>query len=161
MLRNFLFEFGTLFAIINPYGLSFIFLNRTMSLSDDERRIMARQVAIYAFGVLVGSLLLGAFVLNFFGVSIPALRVAGGLVVAVSGWNLLADLHSEDARSPTSTRNFEALRGEAFFPLTVPLTTGPGTIATAITLAAGHNAPQIHLCCRGSPRPLSRLWWRR
>src|SRR5262245_13959498 len=59
MIRSFLFEFGTLFAIINPYGLSFIFLNRTMSLSDAERRIVARQVAMYAFAVLIASFFAG------------------------------------------------------------------------------------------------------
>ena len=67
-MSKFFFEFGTLFAIINPYGLAFVFLNRTMSLSDRERAIIARQVAIYAFGVLAVSNFAGTTILEFFGI---------------------------------------------------------------------------------------------
>lgn len=139
MKSNFLFDFATLFAIINPFGLSFVFLNRTMSLSEAERAIVARQIAIYAFCVLIVSMFAGSAILGFFGVTIPALRIAGGLVVAVSGWSLLNESSEDEGRKATSTQGLEAVRRMAFFPLTVPLTTGPGTIAVAITLGARHN----------------------
>src|SRR5579864_3482340 len=86
---DFLFGFGALFAIINPYGLAFIFLDRTRGLSDDERADLALRVAGYAFAVLLVSQFLGSQILNFFGVTIPALRIAGGLVVAATGWSML------------------------------------------------------------------------
>ena len=134
-----LFGFGALFAIINPYGLAFVFLDKTMSLSESERARVALRVAIYAFGVLLVSLFIGSHILNFFGISIPALRIAGGLVVAVSGWSMLhTPPLSHDLRA-TSTANFITNRKMAFFPLTIPLTAGPGTIATAI--AIGTNRP--------------------
>lgn len=139
MLGQFLFEFGTLFAIINPYGLSFVFLNRTMSLSEGERASIAWRVAIYAFAVLAVSLFAGTMILGFFGVSLPALRIAGGLVVAVSGWSMLHQKQGGEETQATSTSGIEAVRQETFFPLTIPLTTGPGTIATVITLSAGHD----------------------
>lgn len=136
---EFLFGFGALFAIINPYGLAFVFLDKTMSLSESERARVALRVAIYAFAVLLVSLFIGSHILNFFGISIPALRIAGGLVVAVSGWSMLhAPPLSHETRA-TSTANFMTIRKTAFFPLTIPLTTGPGTIATAI--AIGINQP--------------------
>lgn len=138
MLGRILLEFGTLFAIINPLGLAFVFLNRTMSLSEAEREIVARQVAIYSFAVLIVSLFVGTIILGFFGISIPALRIAGGLVVVASGWQMLNQSPEEEVSSATSTKNLEAIRREAFFPMTVPLTAGPGTIATAITLGAAH-----------------------
>ena len=135
-----LFAFGALFAIINPYGLAFVFLDKTMSLSESERARVALRVAIYAFGVLLVSLFIGSQILNFFGISIPALRIAGGLVVAVSGWSMLhAPPPSHEGRA-TSTANFTTVRKMAFFPLTIPLTAGPGTIATAI--AIGTNRPR-------------------
>lgn len=135
-----LFAFGALFAIINPYGLAFVFLDKTMSLSESERARVALRVAIYAFGVLLVSLFIGSQILNFFGISIPALRIAGGLVVAVSGWSMLhAPPPSHEGRA-TSTANFATIRQMAFFPLTIPLTAGPGTIATAI--AIGTNRPR-------------------
>src|SRR6185437_16055462 len=89
LVTEFLFSFGALFAIINPYGLAFVFLDSTISLSERERGRLALQVATYAFGVLLVSLFIGSHILNFFGISIPALRIAGGLVVAVSGWTML------------------------------------------------------------------------
>jgi multiple antibiotic resistance protein len=139
LISEFLFGFGALFAIINPYGLAFVFLDKTISLSERERASVALRVAIYAFAVLLVSLFVGSHILNFFGISIPALRIAGGLVVAVSGWSMLhAPPPSRDGHA-TSTGNFAAIRSMAFFPLTIPLTTGPGTIATAI--AIGINRP--------------------
>lgn len=140
MLKQFLFEFGTLFFIINPYGLSFVFLNRTLGLSEGERVSVARKVAVNSFAVLAVSLVAGTTILGVFGVSLPALRVAGGLVVAVSGWTMLNQASDgEDGQVP-SNRGLAAIEKETFFPLTIPLTTGPGTIATMITLAASQNA---------------------
>ena len=89
LVADFLFGFGALFAIINPYGLAFIFLDKTRGLSEDERASLALRVAGYAFVVLLVSLFLGSQILNFFGVTIPALRIAGGLVVAATGWSML------------------------------------------------------------------------
>ncbi len=139
MTSKFLLEFFTLFAIINPLGLAFVFLNRTMSLSDAERAVVARQVAIYAFFVLIVSMFAGSAILGFFGVSMPALRIAGGLVVAASGWTLLHENSEDQERAATSTHGLEAVKQMTFFPLTVPLTTGPGTIAVAITLGSKHG----------------------
>ena len=140
LLREFLFGFGTLFAIINPYGLSFVFLDRTKSLSDTERRVLARHVAISAFGVLVVSLFAGAVILRFFGISLPALRIGGGLVVAVSGWQMLHEKPPPEGQASVAPPSSEALKRMIIFPLTIPLTTGPGTIATAIALSANQPA---------------------
>jgi multiple antibiotic resistance protein len=139
LIGEFLFAFGALFAIINPYGLAFVFLDKTMSLSDGERARVVLRVALYAFAVLLVSLFVGSQFLNLFGISIPALRIAGGLVVAVTGWSMLhAQPNAQDAHA-TSTADYALVRKMAFFPLTIPLTAGPGTIATAI--AIGANRP--------------------
>src|SRR3954469_15509445 len=140
LLEQFLFGFSTLFAIINPYGLSFIFLDRTMAISDAERRVLAKRVAVTAFCVLLISLFAGAAILRFFGISLPALRIGGGLVVSVSGWKMLHEPVREEGQSPRSTQTLEQLRRMTFFPLTIPLTTGPGSIATAVALAANRPA---------------------
>jgi multiple antibiotic resistance protein len=139
LISDFLFGFGALFAIINPYGLAFVFLDRTMGLSERERARIALRVAIYAFAVLLVSLFFGSQILKFFGISIPALRIAGGLVVAVSGWSMLHAPPSSSDTHVTSTADFTAVQRMAFYPLTIPLTAGPGTIATAI--AIGTNRP--------------------
>lgn len=138
-LGDFLFGFGALFAIINPYGLAFIFLDRTASLTEGERTRVARRIAVYAFGVILVSLFVGNHILRIFGISMPALRIAGGLVVAAAGWSMLHAAPAAPDAHATSTADFSAIRRMAFFPMTIPLTTGPGTIATAI--AIGTNRP--------------------
>jgi multiple antibiotic resistance protein len=136
---DFLFGFGALFAILNPYGLAFVFLDRTMGLSESERARIALRVAAYAFAVLLGSLFVGSQVLEFFGISMPALRIAGGLVVAASGWSMLHATPTAAGGHATSAASYQTIKRMAFFPLAIPLTTGPGTIATAI--AIGTNRP--------------------
>lgn len=136
VIAEFVFGFGTLFAIINPYGLAFIFLNRTSNLTEEERGRVACRIALYSFAVLVVSLFAGSVILGFFGISLPALRIAGGLVVAAAGWTMLQEPHNDAQHGPTVVMRFETVLQMSFFPLCVPLTTGPGTIATAIALAA-------------------------
>lgn len=131
---DFLFAFGALFAIINPYGLAFIFLDRTMGLSDSERARVALRVSLYAFAVMLGSLFVGAQVLKIFGISMPALRIAGGLVVAAAGWTMLQAPPTTPGGHASSSADFAIVQRMAFFPLTIPLTTGPGSIATAIAI---------------------------
>jgi multiple antibiotic resistance protein len=140
MVGDFIFGFGTLFAIINPYGLAFVFLDRTMGLSEAERRRIAKRIAINALIVLLVSLFAGSAILRFFGISLPALRIAGGLVVAHAGWTMLNEVPNDGGRSSRATGNYESVRRAAFFPLTIPLTTGPGTIAAAIALGAGRSS---------------------
>ncbi len=132
---DFLFGFGALFAIINPYGLAFVFLERTVGLSERERASIAFRVALYAFCVLLGSIFVGSEIMRFFGISMPALRIAGGLVVAATAWSMLHAAPAAVGEHASSSANYATIRGMAFFPLTIPLTTGPGTIATAIAIS--------------------------
>jgi multiple antibiotic resistance protein len=102
------------------------------------RRSLARRVAINAFFVMAASLLAGAFVLKIYGISVPVLRVAGGLIVAIAGWRLLNEGSRKD-ESPTQGRNID-YESQTFYPLTLPLTTGPGTIAVMISLGLSRAA---------------------
>jgi multiple antibiotic resistance protein len=136
----FLLAFPALFSIINPLGGAFVFLAATQGVSQPARRGLARRVALYSFVTLNLSMLIGAFVLNFFGISMPVLRVAGGIVIALSGWNLLnagQPAEREAALEEAADRDAEHL---AFYPLTMPVTTGPGTISVAIALGTGSAA---------------------
>lgn len=139
----FLISFPALFSIINPIGGSFVFLSLTRHYPARTRAQLARWVAIYAFAIVIGSVYIGAHVLGFFGISIPVLRVAGGLVIATAGWRMLnqpddvpskPEGASEEKAAALAER--ETVRRIAFFPLAMPLTTGPGTIAVAVSLGA-------------------------
>ncbi len=138
-MKTFLLTFGALFSIINPLSGAFIFFGATHELDPRLRKHVSRWVAIYAFSIVTASLYIGAYVLIFFGISIPVLRVAGGIVVAMSGWRMLNEPDAtEQRRSETPRpRSIDVAPSRlAFYPLTMPLTTGPGTISVAISLGA-------------------------
>lgn len=137
-LQSFLLAFSALFSIVNPIGTALIFSQVTVGLRHAERAVLAGRVGLYSAVVMVVSLWGGAYVLNFFGISLSALRIAGGLVVAVRAWELLAAPEATETRKQDEASPAEGARGEdvAFFPLTIPLTTGPGTISVAVALGA-------------------------
>ncbi|MBR0683569.1 NAAT family transporter [Roseomonas eburnea] len=129
-----LFGFSTMISIINPFGIAFVFHDMTRWLTRGERARLARQIGINSFIVLVVAMFLGSRVLSFFGISLEALRIGGGLAVAAAGWTMLrAEPETTAAPNAMDTAPIERM---AFFPLTMPLTTGPGSIAAAIALGA-------------------------
>lgn len=140
----FLLAFPTLFSIVNPLGSALIFKEATSDRSLAERRYLARRIAIYVAFLLIGSMWIGGFVLAFFGISLGALRIAGGLVVTVSAWGLLMEPQKhEDRKVEDAAPKHGDPEDVAFFPLTMPLTTGPGTIAIAIALSSQQPADGI------------------
>jgi len=101
------------------------------------RRALARQVAVNSFLLLIVSFLVGTHILNFFGISIPVVQVGGGLVVISNGWAMLKQKEEPDrGREMQKKVNVEDIFRNAFYPLTLPLTVGPGSISVAITLGA-------------------------
>ncbi|MGO9930469.1 MAG: MarC family protein, partial [Steroidobacteraceae bacterium] len=139
-LSTFLLAFTALFSIVNPLSGAFIFFGATQELDPRIRASMARWVSIYSFSIVAASLYVGAYVLEFFGVSIPVLRVAGGIIVAAAGWRMLnaPDATAQRRSETPSPHSIDVPPSRlAFYPLTMPLTTGPGTISVAISLGAG------------------------
>src|SRR3954462_7668313 len=137
--NTFLLVLAAIFPVVNPPGTALVFLALTQGAAPAVRRDLARRVAINAFFVLLCSLFGGALVLSFYGISVPVLRVAGGYIVAVSGWRLLHE-GSHKALDAREEGVDAALLNRAFYPLTMPLTTGPGTIAVVISLGLTHPA---------------------
>lgn len=140
-ISSFLLALSTLFSIVNPIGASLIFAQVTAENSHAERLELARRISFYAALIMLAALWAGAPILHFFGVSLAALRIAGGLVVGASAWALLTKPEAREARKQAEAAREPArnLAEIAFFPLTLPFTTGPGTIAVAIAL--GSNRP--------------------
>ncbi|MFG1344296.1 MarC family protein [Xanthobacter autotrophicus DSM 431] len=135
----FITVFAALFPIVNPLGGAPIFLNFVRRCSPATREQLARSVAVYGFLLLLGSLMVGAQVLLFFGISLPVLRVAGGAVVTAVGWTMLHQGDEPSDRTDSEELDDSRARNQAFYPLTLPLTVGPGSIATTIALAASHQ----------------------
>jgi multiple antibiotic resistance protein len=131
--NSFLLVYAGLFPIVNPIGSAPIFLALTSRNSVTVRRGLARRVAVNGFILLLGSLFVGSHVLVFFGITLPVVRIAGGLAVASFAWRLLRD-GAEPAQDTGAVD--EAGPIDAFYPLTMPLTVGPGSISVAIALGA-------------------------
>ena len=135
LVHGFLFVTLALFPIVNPLGMTPIFLNYTESLDDAVAGRLARRVAINAFILTAASLIVGPLALKFFGLSLSAVRVAGGLVLASAGWRLLSQ-GQEDSKHRAPAASEDEVLGGAFYPLTLPLTIGPGSIAIMVTVGS-------------------------
>jgi multiple antibiotic resistance protein len=143
--ESILVTLAALLPIVNPLGTAPIFLAMSADLPGDARRHLATVVARNAFVLLAAAMLFGSYVLAFFGISLPVVRVAGGLVLLSSGWRLLHAGETPDAPpSPVADAWQREVASRGFYPLTFPLTIGPGSISIAVTLGA-----------RGAGRPFS------
>lgn len=140
----------TLLPIINPLSGAPVFM-ATAGRDPQNISKLARQVAINCWFILVGSMLVGTYVLDFFGISLPIVRVAGGLLVAASAWRMLMSNADDEVRSAVvraqpATLTETQIVARSFFPITFPLTAGPGTIATSIALGAKlPSTPALYL----------------
>lgn len=137
--KSILLVVSALFPIVDPIGGSPIFLSLTRDYTPQARKLLARSIAVNSFVLLLASFTIGSHVLSFFGISLPVVQVGGGLIVISIGWAMLAQ-KDEDERGEVgrAVSSGDVLK-EAFYPLTLPLTVGPGSISVAITLGA--NAP--------------------
>ena len=128
-----------LLPIINPFSSAPVLI---VTAGGDPALIqrLARQVSVNSFYVIVASMLVGTNVLALFGISLPILRVGGGLLVCATAWRMLSRSDGDDVQAKAAQGAAELPQAEivrrSFFPLTFPLTTGPGTIAVSIALGA-------------------------
>jgi multiple antibiotic resistance protein len=138
--KSILLILSALFPIVNPLGGSPVFLALARDYPRDVRRVLARKVAINSFVLMMASFLIGTHILRFFGISIPVVQVGGGLIVIANGWALLKRSDEPDRAGPTH-KNVDPtdIFRSAFYPLTMPLTVGPGSISVAITLGANEQ----------------------
>jgi multiple antibiotic resistance protein len=131
--------FSALLPLVNPLGSALVFYGLVGSAPPEVYRRLARRIAINTVLFLLVIELIGAALLSFFGVSLPIVEVAGGFVLAAMGWSLLnqqgADAHQQEkaAQAPVSD---EKLYQQTFYPLTFPVTAGPGCIVIMLTLTA-------------------------
>jgi len=129
--------FSALLPVINPLGSALIFLSLVGMEPDDVFRKLSRRVALASAFFLIAVDLGGAAFLAFFGISLPIVQLAGGFALAAMGWKLLnKEDVPEDGQVSTPTRKPGSLEELVFYPLTFPLTVGPGCIVVMLTLSA-------------------------
>jgi multiple antibiotic resistance protein len=142
-LRFFVLAFSALLPVVNPLGSALIFLGVVGTAPVEVFRSLARKVAINTVLFFLVIELVGAAVLTFFGISLPVVQLAGGFVLAGMGWGLLNDKgenqgskQSAADASAGGTVDHAALADKVFYPLTFPITAGPGCIVVMLTLSA-------------------------
>jgi multiple antibiotic resistance protein len=131
----FLLTFAGLFPIVNPIEGAPFFFGMTATLTSAERQVLARKVAINGFGLLLGSMVIGPYLLEVFGIQLPVVRIAGGFVVTALGWKLLTQDQWSDHTDGVDVTRPERKIG-SFYPLTMPMTVGPGSMSVAITIGS-------------------------
>jgi multiple antibiotic resistance protein len=144
VLKSLALAFSALLPVVNPLGSALLFLGVVGDVPQDEFRRLARKVAISMVMFLLIIELAGAALLAFFGISLPVVQLAGGLVLATMGWQLLNESDSQK-QAPVQGADRGPIEEKIFYPLTFPLTAGPGCIVVTATLsahAARHDASE-------------------
>lgn len=140
--KNLFLIVTALFPIVDPLGGSPFFLSMTHEYPPEARRALSWRIALNSFVLLVASYFVGTYILTFFGISLPIVQVGGGIILVAMGWAILMERDEGcDAVNRKHIHPEDVLR-QAFYPLTLPLTVGPGSISVAVTLGA--NAVHSH-----------------
>ena len=139
MMGLFIAVFGSLFSVVSPFGAVPVFLGLTPDYTPQERHRSARNTSIYFILILLAFFVGGSYILSFFGISLDAMRIAGGLVIFASGYAMLSGKLAE-SRAINDSVKAEALEKEdiSFAPMAMPMLSGPGSISLLIGLYAAH-----------------------
>lgn len=143
--KFFALAFSALLPLINPLGSALVFLGLVGPAQASEYKMLARKIAISTTIFLIAIELAGTALLKFFGISLPVMQVSGGLVIAAMGWNLLnqEEPHRNPEQDDVDRAPFKSLEQKIFYPLTFPLTAGPGSIVVMVTLSAHASIPGV------------------
>src|ERR1041384_4506871 len=140
LVKNILLVVGALFPIVNPIGNTPIFRSLTRGLSAQGRAALARMIALNGLILILTSIFIGTHILAFFGLSLPVVQVGGGLIVISTGWTLLRQSNDDGGEKDGQREcNESDYSRQAFYPLTLPLTVGPGSISVAIAVGANRT----------------------
>ncbi len=132
---------ASLISVVNPLGAVPIYLAMTADETPDERKHTAFKTSIYFFFILLLFFFAGVYILKFFGISIDAMRIAGGIVIFQSGFSLLSGEFSK-SRGMNAKVKDEAMEKEdiSFSPMAMPMLSGPGSISLLISWYTANNA---------------------
>jgi multiple antibiotic resistance protein len=135
------FGFLSLFPAVNPVGSAFIVDPLLGGLDRGERRRASKRVAFYCLSICTVSALIGSWILKLFGISIPIVQLAGGIMICRMGWQLLTSDDAVKGKKETAQPNRQAdtIDDFLFYPISFPMTTGAGTISVILTLSAHEN----------------------
>jgi multiple antibiotic resistance protein len=134
--------FIALFPVINPFGSAFIVSRYFSVLTHKEKVHAVKRIVLYAFFLCLLTLLIGHWILELFGISIPIVQLAGGIMICKTGWDFLSSSKQTEHENEKLANEVDHLsqqnkvENQLFYPITFPITTGAGTISVLFTLSA-------------------------
>jgi multiple antibiotic resistance protein len=132
--------FVALFPVVNPIGSAFIVSPYFLDISRKERIKFVKKITFYSFSICAVTILVGHWILELFGLSIPVIQIAGGIMICKIGWEFLSSdnkkVHEKNTADKVDMEPFPEVENKLFYPITFPITTGAGTIAVLFTLSA-------------------------
>jgi multiple antibiotic resistance protein len=137
--------FVTLFVVVDPLGLVPTFMAITHGLPEHARRAVALRACLIAAAILAGAALIGAWLLGALSISLPAFRIAGGLLLFSIASEMVFGVRIERQSKAAEEAIEERVRNIAAFPLAIPLMAGPGAITACVLLAGRADAQPLHL----------------
>ena len=139
MIDLFILVFASLFSVVNPLGAIPVYLALTPGYSLPERNRSALLTSIYVVIILLSFFFFGSYILSFFGISLPSLKIAGGLVIFNSGFGLLNGNFERNRVGKKVTEEAKEKEDISFAPMAMPMLSGPGSISLLISLFAEYN----------------------
>jgi len=131
-----------LFPVVNPLGSAFIITPYFANLTKEQKRSAVGKITFYAFCICAGALFAGHWILRLFGLTIPVIQLAGGIMICKMGWEFLSSDGGHDSTThhqDETIDNYSYIQDKLFYPITFPVTTGAGTLSVLFTLSA-HSA---------------------
>lgn len=129
--------FVALFPPVNPVGTAFIVDPFMHHLTRNERKVAAGKIALYCFLICTVTLFVGSWLFKVFGISLPVVQIAGGILICRTGWELLSSKNeSKNSAEKSSPGQHNDIEDILFYPVAFPMTTGAGTISVLLTLSA-------------------------
>lgn len=145
LLKHFLsavpISFLAMITVINPLGTGFVLGAMTEGIDPESKKRLAKKILINCLGLFLVVLIFGSYILAFFGLSLPIIRVAGGLLLASMGWNMLNAKEANKETEESLIDHPKNFFSQSFYPFTFPVTAGPGCIAVLFTLTIHHFKP--------------------
>lgn len=141
--KFFFLAFSALLPVVNPIGSAVIFLEFAAGTDQKTRKIVAGKIAVNSIFYLIIIQFAGTHVLSFFGITLPIVQVAGGFVLAMMGWEFLNRAKTGDDTTSANCETSAQLLSKVFYPLTFPITVGPGCMVIMLTLSAHDEFPVL------------------
>lgn len=126
-----------LFPVVNPVGSAIVIFGMTGNVDNEQWKTVSRKISLYVFFMLAFFFLFGSYILKMFGITVPVVQLAGGLVLASIGWTTLNQKEDGKAAEAGNLDQVQSsLEAKIFYPYTFPITVGPGCLAVVLTLSA-------------------------